>query len=395
MLHVPGLLDLYSESMWINFILPMNMMVRNQLLTRWVRQRAPDVLPSDLHRGLVGLKSLESNRGLQSLADRARQLGEANRMTLLDGNDALIRETLSSSTSGQALVAAVDRFLARYGYLSASGTDLSRVPWIEDPTTVWRAIGRLARSQPYAEGKSNAMIRSESTARVRERLGWWERAPFDRLLASTTSHIALREKVSFLVSADSYELRRVFSALSDGLVARGALSERDDIFYLEMSEIKQLISGELTPKRVGELVLHRRDEMAKDADLDLPDTIRGEYVPARPSSVQQTSNHLLGISGSSGVAEGVARVVMDPAQAPVLLTREDILVVPFSDTSWTPLFSSVGGVVAEVGGQLSHSAIVAREYGVPAVVNVKNATRHIADGQVVVVDGDSGTVHLR
>jgi pyruvate,water dikinase len=205
----------------------------------------------------------------------------------------------------------------------------------------------------------------------------------------------LREKVSFLVSADSYELRRVFSALSDGLVARGALSERDDIFFLEMSEIKQLIRGELKPKRAGELVFHRRDEMVKDADLDLPDTIRGEYVPARPSSVQQPSNHLLGISGSSGVAEGIARVVMDPAQAPKLFTREDVLVVPFSDASWTPLFSSVGGVVAEVGGQLSHSAIVAREYGVPAVVNVKNATRLIADGQVVVVDGDSGTVHLR
>jgi pyruvate,water dikinase len=102
----------------------------------------------------------------------------------------------------------------------------------------------------------------------------------------------------------------------------------------------------------------------------------------------------VGIGGSSGIARGTARVIHDPSEAPATLTREDILVVPFTDVGWTPLFSGIGGIVAETGGQLSHTAIVAREYGLPAVVSVKKATRLIQDGQAVSIDGDNGKVYL-
>ena len=92
---------------------------------------------------------------------------------------------------------------------------------------------------------------------------------------------------------------------------------------------------------------------------------------------------------------GVARVVLDPGEVRGRLTREDVLVIPFTDTAWTPLFPTVGGVVAETGGQLSHTAIVAREYALPTVVSVKGATRLIRDGQPVTVDGGTGRVWLR
>jgi phosphohistidine swiveling domain-containing protein len=94
------------------------------------------------------------------------------------------------------------------------------------------------------------------------------------------------------------------------------------------------------------------------------------------------------------MARGRARVIHDPVEAPACLGREDILVVPYSDVGWTPLFSSIGGIVAETGGQLSHAAIVAREYGLPAVVSVKGATRLIGEGQHVSVDGSLGRVYL-
>jgi pyruvate,water dikinase len=87
-------------------------------------------------------------------------------------------------------------------------------------------------------------------------------------------------------------------------------------------------------------------------------------------------------------------VILDPADAPPTLTRDDILVVPFTDVGWTPLFAGIGGIVAETGGQLSHTSIVAREYGLPAVVNVKNATHLIHHGQDVRLDGDGGRVYL-
>jgi pyruvate,water dikinase len=95
------------------------------------------------------------------------------------------------------------------------------------------------------------------------------------------------------------------------------------------------------------------------------------------------------------MAQGYASVVLDPAKAPVTLTENDILVVPFTDVGWTPLFCGIGGIVAETGGQLSHTSIVAREYGLPAVVSVKKATHLIKDGQSITVDGDHGRVYLK
>jgi len=141
-------------------------------------------------------------------------------------------------------------------------------------------------------------------------------------------------------------------------------------------------------------VATRRAEMQADALITPPDTICGEHVPPQSVALTQDQAYLVGISGSSGVAQGCARVVLDPIEAPATLGQDDILVVPFTDVSWTPLFSGIGGIVAETGGQLSHSAIVAREYGLPAVVNVKHATRLIQNGQAVTVDGNTGRVYL-
>jgi len=143
------------------------------------------------------------------------------------------------------------------------------------------------------------------------------------------------------------------------------------------------------------LVTTRKAEMEADAQVELPDTICGDHVPTRPILPVEGQEYLVGISGSSGRAQGYARIVLDPAEAPVTLTRSDILIVPFTDVGWTPLFSGIGGIVAETGGQLSHTSIVAREYGLPAVVSVKKATHLVKDGQPITVDGDTGRVYLK
>jgi pyruvate,water dikinase len=104
--------------------------------------------------------------------------------------------------------------------------------------------------------------------------------------------------------------------------------------------------------------------------------------------------HLSGIPGSAGIVRGYVRVIRHPSDRVGALKRDDVLVVPFMDIGWTPLFSAIGGIVAETGGQLSHSAIVAREYGLPAVVSVKGAIRVLRDGDPVTVDGNRGQVYL-
>jgi pyruvate,water dikinase len=390
-----ALADLHRRTQWFVFIGPINMMIRNRLLNRLVRQHAPGVVPSDLVRGLVGLKALEPNQELHRLAAQARELGDEVQRLLIEGEDGAIRAALLTSEEGRALVHGVDDFLTRYGFLSTNGTDFSGTSWVENPALIWHAIGRAA-ANPVEPSKENVeAIRERARSQVRANLNWVKRRFFDRLLASTITYIDLRERTSLLMSEDSYHMRRIFLALADHFVAQGALDEREDVFYLTYQEVRRLVEGEMEPQAARERVAVRKAEMRADAQIELPNTICGDYVPTYPISLAEGQEVLVGIGGSSGLAQGRARVILDPAEAPIDLSRDDILVVPFTDVSWTPLFCGIGGIVAETGGQLSHTSIVAREYGLPAVVSVKNATHLIRDGQPITVDGDNGRVYLR
>ncbi|MGD2104975.1 MAG: PEP/pyruvate-binding domain-containing protein [Anaerolineae bacterium] len=389
------LMSLHGELQWYVFIGPINMAVRNRLLSRLVETHAEDVAPSDLIRGLVGLKALEPNEDLRKLAIQVRSLGPDVERSLITGEDRTVRQMLSGSQMGKELLEGVDAFLNRHGFLSPNGTDFAATPWIERPTLIWRAIGRYASHPPPRVTEDTERRREVARERVRSQLAGLRRLVFDRLLASTTTYIDLRERTSLLMSEDSYQMRRIFLALADHFVARGDLGRSDDIFYLFYPEVQQLVEGELGGRAVMRLVASRRAEMAADAEVELPDTICGDRFASRPIRPASSQEYLVGISGSAGVAQGYARIIFDPAEMPDSLTQEDIVVVPFTDVGWTPLFPGIGGIVAETGGQLSHTSIVAREYGLPAVVSVKQATRLLAEGQPITVDGDTGRVYLR
>jgi pyruvate,water dikinase len=392
--HAENLAGLYSETMWFNFIGQLNMMGRNRMMNRLVQRHAPDVLPTDLVRGLAGLKSLDTNRALRRMAAQARTMGPGIPALLMEQDGAHIRAELTTTATGQSLADAVDDFLNRFGFLSACGTDLSRTPWSDDSTVIWRAIGRMA-AQPAASAAQVAdRTRVAAQARVRAHLNSLQRYAFDHLLRSTITHIDLRERNSSLISEDSFHLRRIYLALADRLLLRGDLDQRDDVFFLAHDELRHLVQGDLPPSEARARTVERRAEMAMDAQLELPDTIYGDHVPARQFAAEEDRTFLAGIGASSGLTEGYARIILDPILAHTELTSDDVLVIPFADAGWTPLFCGVGGIVAETGGQLSHSAIVAREYGLPAVVNVKNATRLIQEGQPVLVDGNRGRVVL-
>jgi len=395
LVQVDKLSRLHGEAQWATFIGPINMMIRNRLLNRLVKRWAPDVVPSDLIRGLIGLKALEPNEDLRALAAQARALGDGIQRLLVEGDDKTIRAALSTSDEGRALVRQVDVFLDRYGFLNSNGTDFSQMSWIENPSLIWHSIGRAAADPVESVTEDVEAVREMAKKRVQAGLNRVQRLFFDRLLASTITYIDLRERSSLLLSESSYQMRRIFLAVADHFVARGVLGQRDDIFYLTYDEIRQLVDGKVESKVVQEWVATRRAEMEADAQLELPDVICGNYVPTRPIMPAEDQAVLIGISGSSGWAQGYARIVRDPSEAPLTLTRDDVLVVPFTDVGWTPLFPGVGGLVAETGGQLSHSAIVAREYGLPAVVSVKKATHLIREGQQIIVDGDGGMVYLR
>jgi len=225
--HIERLIDLYSETMWFNFIGPLNMMIRNRLLNTLVERWSPDVEPSDLVRGLVGLKSLESNREIKRLAGHVRKLDGQFQRLLIEEEDETIRMKLSSAEEGRLIIRELDGFLDRYGFLSSSGTDLSRTPWVENPTLIWHAVGRTA-VEPMDESaqKDATVTRQEAQQRVRENLNGVQRFFFNRLLTPTITYIRLREESSFLISEDSFEMHRIFLALADNLVYSGYLNKR-------------------------------------------------------------------------------------------------------------------------------------------------------------------------
>jgi phosphohistidine swiveling domain-containing protein len=388
------LIALLSETLWYVFIGQLNMTIRGNLLDRLAKRDVTGFATTDLTRGLVGRKGLGPHDELKCLAAEARSMGDGVQRLLLEQEDATIRGALATSDEGERLVESVDRFLARWGFLCTSMTDFTQRPWAEHPEIIWQSIGRAAALRADPVNRDIDAQRARAQEQVRAQMNRFQRTIFDRLLASTVTYMELRDRVSLLLSRESFQMRRLFLALTSHLVARDALVQAEDIFYLTMDEIRLLVKGELESDDSKRLVVARQAEMETDALIELPDTIYGDYVPGHHVEPAAEQGYLVGISGSAGVAHGQARVVNDPADAPAQLTAADILVVPFTDISWTPLFSGIGGIVAETGGQLSHTAIVAREYGLPAVVGVKRAMWAIREGQPIVVDGDNGRVYL-
>lgn len=263
--------------------------------------------------------------------------------------------------------AGFDRWLAKYGYLSQVGTDIAVPTWKEDPQVVKQLLSQLSSTSrldaPKAKKKNTVQARLDLKGRVTE--------IYSKLLA---------------------ELRWCFVALEARWLDRGLLSTKGDIFFLKVAEIERVIAGESLD--LTGLVVQRRSQYLADSEItNIPYLFYGNSPPTpqyfAPSiQVQQ----LQGIGASPGIARGRVKVARSLQQMEV--DDQTILVVPYTDSGWSPLLSKVGGIIAEVGGRLSHGAIVAREYGIPAVMDIPHATDILEDGQIVSIDGQTGWVRI-
>jgi phosphohistidine swiveling domain-containing protein len=186
-------------------------------------------------------------------------------------------------------------------------------------------------------------------------------------------------------------LRGTFLALGSRLATRGLLDRPDDVFFLALEELHALATDHRAVPDARALVSRRRIEVAEAADRIVPEVVYGDaFFPRRRGGDPRVAFE--GIAASRGLACGPARVISGAADF-ARVTTGDIVIIPFSDVAWNPLFARAAGVVAEeTGGILSHAAIVAREYGIPCVVGVSGACQLIPDGAAVVVDGAAGSV---
>jgi len=312
-----------------------------------------------------------------------------------DGDDA------GAASGGWAEVRdAYRRFLFEYGYRGQGEVDPTNADWSEEPQFVLSQIHSMLavpeESSPRIAVEHAIRAREQLEAAVRGGLAEPVRPAFDATLAAAQHFTRLRELSKATWVLASRRARAPYLAICDGLVGRGVISTPDDARFLTSDEIATVVAG----GELGDVSGRIADRRAQAADAELhrlPDNWVGEPEVRRIGTVDARASTLvgLGVSIGEGAVTGTARII---PSAEAGLARDldpgDVLVAPFTDAPWTPLFIVAGAVVVETGGVLSHAATVAREFGIPAVVMVQDATRIIKEGDTVTVDGAAGTVTI-
>ncbi len=319
-----------------------------------------------------------SLRSLQTLAVDSRSLLD---LTQLSPNTSTVFAALAENADGQTVLVQIDRFLDRFGYLSDVATDIAVPTWREDPHPVRELFTQYLFNPPPA-GQTTPDKKGWKAQQVQRRLN-------------------LKGRVTEAYSQLLAHLRWSFVALEERWIESGVLAASGDIFYLRFAEVEQLASGSNPDlvDRVADLVAARRSQLDQDREQQAvamlvygndPPKLRELGFSAAP---QQIVSQLKGIGASPGQVEGRVLVLRNLQNIPTV-DQDTILVVPYTDSGWSPLLARAGGLIAEVGGRLSHGAIVAREYGIPAVMNIHDATHKLYDGQRVRLDGQQGTVEV-
>ncbi|WP_329034131.1 phosphoenolpyruvate synthase [Streptomyces sp. NBC_00178] len=348
---------------------------------------APGNVTSEM--GLALLDVADAIRPHPEVVDFLRGADDAD---LLDGLDGL--------AGGREAREAIEGFLERYGMRCAGEIDITRPRWAERPGTLVPAIldnvrnfGPGAAAKRFEQGRDAALEKEHDVlSRVRDlpdgaRLAEETKRMIDRV----RTFIGYREYPKYNIVSRYSVYKQALLEEAGRLERAGVLREKEDVFHLTFEEFGEVArSG-----RVDEQLIQRRREAFRSYRALTPPrvlTSDGEAVNGAYRRHDAPAGALIGLPVSTGTVEGRARVVLDMADAD--LEPGDILVTTFTDPSWSALFVGIAGLVTEVGGLMTHGAVIAREYGLPAVVGVEHATRLIRDGQRIRVDGTDGHVEI-
>ena len=360
-----------------NIVIPVLMNLYNAILRSQLKRVGVEFVDFNLTEGLPQVEDYDPNHHLDEIHNRFNELSQP----VQEKVRSLSYSELKSVPEAGTFLQLVEEFIKRFGHLSESGNDFSKTPWREDPDKIIRMVVDHAIS-----------------ARGQQKITWqtMKLSAFKRMRMHPFYHRArtfrlLREQISSMYTSSYGWFRVYFNELAERLTQDGALDARDDIYYLTWQEVRLLVEGTGDANGLKKKIQMHKDNIERSRDIVLPEIIYGNAAPPL-DLLKSDAKKLVGIPTSSGYYQGRIKVVRSTEDFH-RVEKGDVIVIPFSDVAWTPLFAKAGAVVAESGGILSHSSIVAREYGIPCVVSVNGAC-NLPDGSDIIVDGYQGAVSI-
>ncbi len=339
----------------------------------------------------------EMGLALSEVADLARDYPAVVRY-LESAGEAFRMEDLRQVEGGSAVAGAFETFLRQYGMRATGEIDISKTRFRENPAELVGTMLTNIRTLPKGHGKASfeqgrremEVLTEELAALAQQKLGVRKANKLRRYISFFRNYVGTREypKYFWICRYDIY--KKAIMREANRLTEQGVLREPGDIFYLYLEELQEAVR---TSRVDYTDIARRKKDYVHFGSLTPPRVILSDgEVPEMGYQKDIPTGALPGLGVSSGVVEGRARVVGSIEDA--VMEKGDILVTSFTDPSWTPVFVSIAGLVTEVGGMMTHGAVITREYGLPAVVGVVGATGRIRDGDYIRVNGDEGYVEI-
>lgn len=368
----------------------------NEKMQEWLGEKsAADTLSQSLSNNITS----EMGLALLDVADVIRPYPEVIEFLQQVKDDNFLDE-LTAFNGGEKVQNAITCYLRKYGMRCAGEIDITRTRWSEKPSALVPLIlSNIKNTEPGASkrkfeaGKQEAIKKEQELLdRLRQLPDGEEKAKETQQMINVIRNLAgYREYPKYNIVSTYFVYKQALLKEGERLMEINIIREKEDIFYLSFEELNEVIRT----SRLDYEVITMRKEAYKYYEKLIPPrviTSEGEIIRGEYKREHLPPAAIAGLPVSSGIVEGRARVIFNMEDAD--LEQGDILVTAFTDPSWTPLFLTIKGLVAEVGGLMTHGAVIAREYGLPAVVGVENATRIIKDGQHIRLNGTDGYIEI-
>jgi phosphoenolpyruvate synthase/pyruvate phosphate dikinase len=368
----------------------------NDKMNKWLDEKnAADILSQSVPNNITS----EMGLALLDVADVIRRYPEViDYLKEVKENDFI--NHLPKFKGGKESQSAINEFLDKYGMRCAGEIDITRPSWSEKPISLLPTILNNVKNQEpgagkrkFNEGLQGALDKEyELLHRLEKQPGGDQKVKeTKRMIDMVRNFSGYREYPKYAIIARCFVYKRAMLREAELLRQENVIHDKEDIFYLSFEELREVVRSRQTDL---DLINRRKEEQKVFERLTPPRVITsdGEIVTGKYKRSDLPANAIAGLPVSSGIIEGRARVILNMEDAD--LEDGDILVTTFTDPGWTPLFVSIKGLVTEVGGLMTHGAVIAREYGLPAVVGVEQATRLIKDGQRIRVNGSDGYIEI-